>query len=163
MLILFSSGTTGTPKGMIHSHGGPLINLKKEHVLHENMSPNDVYYHYSNIGWTMWNIFLGGMLTGATLILYDGSPFHPSPTEHIDFVLSLGTTVFGGSPRYYNELKDRCFESNQLHTKSRLRLLGSTGAVLSASIWAWMAAEFGNIPIISFSGGTEVCGSCKSF
>ncbi|KAH8805368.1 putative acetyl-CoA synthetase [Xylogone sp. PMI_703] len=159
MIIVFSSGTTGKPKGMVHSHGGPLINLKKEHVLHENMSQKDIYYHYSNIGWTMWNIFLGGLLAGATLVLYDGSPFYPSVTDHLNYIVSLGTTVFGGSPRYFTELKTRGFTSNQLRAKSKLRLLGSTGAVLPASIWSWMASEFGNIPIISFSGGTEVCGS----
>lgn len=111
------------------------------------------------IGWTMWNIFLGGLLAGATLILYDGSPFYPSAAEHIASVAALGTTVFGASPRYYTELKDRGVSPKKLITLGQFRQLHSTGAVLPTHIWEWMSQAFDHPSIISFSGGTEVCGS----
>ena len=107
----------------------------------------------------MWNIFLGGLLAGVSLVLYDGSPFYPSPSEHLSQLASLGITILGGSPRYYTELRDRGIDPKAHFNPKQVRQLHSTGAVLPAEIWRWMSRAFVRPSIVSFSGGTEVCGS----
>ncbi|CAG8823569.1 11355_t:CDS:1, partial [Gigaspora rosea] len=80
LYILFSSGTTGKPKCLVHRAGGVLIQHKKEHIFHANVSSNDVFFYYTTTGWMMWNWLVSGLATGCAIVLYDGSPFNPSPS-----------------------------------------------------------------------------------
>lgn len=158
LFVMFSSGTTGVPKAIVHSHGGVLINLKKEYRLHCNFDDTDVYFHYTGIGWALWNIMLGALLCGTTVVLYDGSPFYPSAQEFLQRILSAGVTAFGAGPKYFSELRRMKINARSM-ANNRLKMLLSTGAILTPSLSSWMAESFGHLCQISFSGGTELCGS----
>ena len=104
--ILFSSGTTGLPKCIVHSGAGLLLQLKKEHIIHGDMKPEDVFFYYTTTGWMMWNWLVAGLSVGATLVLWDGSPFKPSPIHLWEMVDELGITHFGTSAKYIQSLQE---------------------------------------------------------
>ena len=158
-VVMFSSGTTGTPKGIVHSQGGLVLNGKKSHMLHNNFGPGDIHFHYSGIGWTLWNISLGAMLTGATMVLYDGSPFYPSPQKFLKAVFAQGVTGYGGSPRFFSELQKMDVKPREFAVLSRLDRLLSTGALLTPGTARYLADAFGPVCQINFTGGTELCGN----
>jgi acetoacetyl-CoA synthetase len=158
LFVMFSSGTTGVPKAIVHSHGGVLINLKKEYRLHCNFDDTDVYFHYTGIGWALWNIMLGALFCGSTVVLYDGSPFYPTAPAFLQRILSVEVTAFGAGPKYFSELRRMDINPRSM-ANNRLRMLLSTGAVLTPSLSSWMAKSFGPLCQVSFSGGTELCGS----
>ena len=158
-VVMFSSGTTGTPKGIVHSQGGLTLNGKKSHMLQNNFGPGDVHFHYSGIGWTLWNISLGAMIAGAAMVLYDGSPFHPSPEEFLKAVLSQGVTGYGGSPRFFSELQKLNVKPKEFVNLRRLKTVLSTGALLTPGTARYLADAFGGVCQINFTGGTELCGN----
>lgn len=157
-VVMFSSGTTGTPKGIVHSQGGLVINGMKEHLLHYNHQPGAVHFHYAGIGWTLWNIMIGALFTGAQIVLYDGSPFYPSADKCLQAIMQQGVTSFGAGPRYFSELQKAGVDARPYVGK--VDKIPSAGALLTASLSHWIASSFGSdICQISTSGGTELCGN----
>ncbi len=157
-VVLFSSGTTGTPKGIVHSQGGLVINGMKEHLLHYNHDRNAVHYHYAGIGWTLWNIMIGALFVGSKIVLYDGSPFYPSPEKLLQAVMATGVTSFGAGPRYFTELQKAGVNAKP-YTKN-IDKIPSAGALLTEAMSLWVKESFGSDKCqISTSGGTELCGN----
>ncbi|KAF7188642.1 Acetoacetyl-CoA synthetase [Pseudocercospora fuligena] len=157
-VVMFSSGTTGTPKGIVHSQGGLIVNGMKEHKLHYNHDEKAVHYHYAGIGWTLWNIMIGALLVGTPIVLYDGSPFYPNPQKLLTSVLATGVTSFGAGPRYFTELQKDGISARPY--TSKVDKIPSAGALLTEQMSLWIRDSFGpHICQISTSGGTELCGN----
>lgn len=155
LFILFSSGTTGLPKCIVHSTGGTLLQHIKEHRLHCDLRPGDRLFFYSTASWMMWNWMASGLASGATLVLYDGSPFHPAAGRLWDMAEALCITHFGTSPRYLETLRAEGFTAT--HDLGVLRMILSTGAPLSAENFRYVHRELkADVHLASISGGTDI-------
>jgi len=157
LYILYSSGTTGVPKCIVHGAGATLLQHLKEHQLHTDLKRGDRLFYFTTCGWMMWNWLVSGLATGATLLMYDGSPFHPNPTVLFDLADSEGMTVFGTSAKYIDALAKVGAKPRQTHRLDTLRTMTSTGSPLSPEAFDYVYADIkGDLLLCSISGGTDI-------
>jgi len=159
LYVLFSSGTTGMPKCIVHSAGGTLLKHLSEHRLHSDIKDGDRLFYFTTLGWMMWNWLVSGLAQGATLLLYDGSPFHPDGNILWDYAQAERCTHFGTSAKYIDALKKAELAPAKSHDLASLRAMLSTGSPLAPEGFDYVyAAIKGDLHLASISGGTDICG-----
>ena len=155
--VLFTSGTTGRPKGIAHGHGGVVLEHLKAAVLHADLGPDDVFFWQTALSWMMWNFRVGGLLCGATVVGYSGQPMYPSADRLWQLVAEEGVTFFGTSPGQLLASRKAGLHPGIAHDLSRLRTVGSTGSPLPGDLFDWVKSEVGDhVDVSSISGGTDV-------
>ncbi|TXI46231.1 MAG: acetoacetate--CoA ligase [Mycobacterium sp.] len=158
--VLFSSGTTGLPKAIVHSHGGIVLELQKALGLHTDLGPGDTYFVYCTTTWVMWNIQISALLLGSAIVLFDGDPAYPRPDELWRVVESTGVTVFGAGAAFLMGCRKAGMSPKDEFDLTRLRGMISTGSPLPAEGFRWVyEAVHPTIYLQSTSGGTDVCTS----
>jgi len=155
--ILYSSGTTGVPKCIVHGAGGTLLQHLKEHRLQCDLRAGDRLFYFTTLGWMMWNWLASGLATGATLILYDGAPFAPTPSALWDYAQAERITVFGTSAKYIDACAKAGVAPAQTHDLSALRLITSTGSPLAPESFDYVYRSIkADVHLASISGGTDI-------
>ncbi len=158
LFVMFSSGTTGAPKCIVHGAGGTLLEHIKEHQLHCGLTRSDLMLFQTTTGWMMWNWQLSALASGATIALYDGSVSYPESTSLMRLVAQLGVTVFGTSPAYIQYLAESGITPNAMFEYPQLRSIQSTGSVLYEHHYDWITKHIKKVPVQSISGGTDMIG-----
>lgn len=157
LYILFSSGTTGIPKCIVHSAGGTLLQHLKEQQLHSNLRAAERLFYFTTCGWMMWNWLVSGLATGATICLYDGSPFHPDGNVLFDYAAEEGFHVFGTSAKFIDALRKSGLTPGSTHDLSALRMVASTGSPLSPEGFSFVYDGIKpDVHLASISGGTDI-------
>jgi acetoacetyl-CoA synthetase len=157
LFILFSSGTTGAPKCIVHGAGGTLLQHLKEHQLHFSIRPGERLFYFTTCGWMMWNWLASGLASGATLLLFDGSPFRPGPAALFDFAVAAGMNVFGTSAKYIDAARNTGLRPRHTHDLSALRVMASTGSPLAPENFDFVyEAIKPDLHLASISGGTDI-------
>jgi len=155
--ILYSSGTTGPPKPIVHGHGGILLEHFKALALHGDLGEDDLFFWYSSTGWMMWNYLLGALLLGTPIVLYDGHPMHPDALSLWRMAADHRVTFFGTSAPYLHACLRMGLRPRDALDLSAIRGVGSTGAPLSPAGFRWVTEAVGPVHLQSVSGGTDVC------
>jgi acetoacetyl-CoA synthetase len=159
LFVLYSSGTTGKPKCIVHSVGGTIINHLKEHQLHCDIKPKDRVFYYTTCGWMMWNWHVSALASGACLVIFDGSPVYPQPNVLWDLAQRADVSTFGTSAKYLEAIEKAELSPIDSHNLPKLRTLCSTGSVLYPEQFDYVYMHIKqDLHLASISGGTDICG-----
>jgi len=157
LFIMYSSGTTGAPKCMVHSVGGTLMKHLEEHLIQGNRNDTDTLLYYTTTGWMMWNWEVSALATGCSLVLYDGSPLHPHTAVLWDLVDKCRITVFGTSAKWIAVQEDRGLKPRTSHSLATLKAICSTGSPLTPGSYDYVYRDIkANVLLASISGGTDI-------
>jgi len=157
LFIVYSSGTTGMPKCIVHSQGGTLIQHKKEHQLHVDLRPQDTLFFFTTCGWMMWNWLISALASKCTIVLFDGSPFQPTPAAMFDICETENVTVFGISAKFLSGTQKVGVKPVASHDLSHMRMLLSTGSPLSEESYRYVYNDVKpQCHLVSMSGGTDL-------
>jgi len=157
LYIMFSSGTTGLPKCIVHGAGGTLLQHLKEHRLHMDVKAGDRVFWFTTCGWMMWNWLVSALASEAALVLFDGSPFHPGPEAMFDLARDTGITHFGTSAKYIQAIEKAGLAPRDTHDLSDLKVIGSTGSTLLPEGFDYVYEKVkSDVLLASVSGGTDI-------
>ena len=157
LYIMYSSGTTGKPKSIVHSLGGTLIQHYKELILHTNLNKDDVIFYYTTCGWMMWNWLVTSLGIGSSIVLYDGNPFYPNPDRLLNIIDDIKIKVFGTSAKYISELERLGVDAKRISSFDSLESILSTGSPLTEESFEYVYNKWKeDVQLSSISGGTDI-------